>query len=316
MKRAIKNFLLTAACTGIAACGGNYSNEDVEFVSALPVRAQLESKLPEQGVTQSPLVGTRQDALSVGDPSPFYFATRSGSDGFNQGLFWLLTLIDEIRRIPPTHREPDKRVWGPFPDRDRPGFITEVVMERTQLVLFAYRIETRRSDAPSSAPWVPLIRGAFRATGGARKGTGDVHLLAQAARNAGVPIDDPNLIQLDTLDVTYVTDQSPIQVNMIFRALPGAGFDTLEYAYSESDNGQGSIQFIYTVPLPQPYPPARVRILSRWTTSGAGRADFVILDGPFQLAQAVECWDAQFRVTYSDNPWAPPPVGALSTCAF
>jgi len=316
MKRSSQNILLIAACAGIAGCGGNYSNEDVEFLSALPVRAQLESKLPAQGMTQSTLEGTRRDGLSVGDPSPLYLDTRGGSDAFNGGLFALLTLIDDIRRIAPTHRELDKRVWGPFPDKDRPGFITEVVMERTQLVAYDYRIESRRSDAPSSSPWVPLVRGNFRATGGARKGTGEVHLFAQAARNAGVPIDDPNLTQLDTLDMNYVTDQSPIQVTMVFKAIPMSSFDTLEYAYAESNDGQGSIQFIWTIPLPSPLPPARVRILSRWLATGAGRADILVLDGSFQLAQAVECWDAQFRVTYSDNPWSPPPVGNLTGCAF
>ena len=31
----------------LAACGGNYSNGDVEFIAALPVRSELESKLPQ-----------------------------------------------------------------------------------------------------------------------------------------------------------------------------------------------------------------------------------------------------------------------------
>jgi len=310
-KRATTGFVVIAASTGIAACGGNYSNEDLEFLSALPVQSELRSKLPEQALTQSGLTGTRQDALSLGDPSQLYLATRSASDGFNRGLFALLMLIDDIRLIPPTHREPDKRMWGPFPDKDRPGFITEVVMDRTLPVLFGYRIETKRSDAPTSSPWVPLVQGEFRATGGARKGACDVHLLAQAARNADVPM-STDLDPLDTLDVNYVTDQSPVQVDMLFRGVPGTSFDTIDYAYREYDSGQGSIQFISS----SVSPPQKIRVLARWSPSGAGRADVTVLDGPFQGAQAVECWDGQFRVTYSYSPWAPPAVGSPTSCAF
>src|SRR5262249_12855528 len=187
----------------LAACAGNHSNQDVEFLAALPVRSELESKLPQQAA-QSGVTGTRQDALSVGDPSTAYSDARAASDAFNSGLFWLLDLIDQIRLLPPSRREPDRRIWGPFPDHDHPGFIDEVVMERQEPGFFHYRIEIRRQDAPPSEPWIPLVVGFFRGTGGARRGTGEVHLLAATVRAAGFSTGS-DLDKVQTIDMSYVT---------------------------------------------------------------------------------------------------------------
>jgi hypothetical protein len=296
------------ALTLLAACGGNYSNEDVEFVGALPVRRELESKLPQQTV-QSALQGTRQDAISVGQPSQAYLDTRGASDSFNAGLFSLLQLIEDIRQVPPTRREPDRRVWGPFPDKDNNDFLVEAVIERRQLALFDYRIEVRRKDAPASSPWIAFVSGSFYATGGARKGIGEVHLFAKAARDAGLPT--PGMEDLNTLDVSYVTDRSPTEVNMLFQAAPSASFQIATYAYREYDDRHGSIQFL-----------AKSGDLvysetARWLTSGRGRADIAVTSGPFFGAQGVECWDEQFLVTYFNRPWENPPVGGdPASCPF
>jgi hypothetical protein len=292
----------------LAACGGNYSNEDLEFVAALPVRSELESKLPQPS-SQSTLQGTRQDAVSLGQPSQAYLDAKSASDNFNGGLFFLLQIIDDVRQLPPTHREPDRRVWGPFPDNDDARFVVEVVLERQQSAFFEYRIEARLRDAPTSAPWIVLLRGSFLATGGARKGVGEMHLYPKLARDSGLPT--PGLEQLETLDATYATDRSPIEVNLLFKATPDAAFQVVAYAYREFSDRHGSIQFVAT---------SGVLVLSetaRWLPSGEGRAEMSVSAGPFIGASGVECWDAQFVVVYSNKPWENPPVvGDAASCAL
>jgi len=294
----------------LAACGGNYSNEDVEFLGALPVRSELESKLPQQAV-QSGATGTRQQALSVGDPSTAYADARAASDAFNSGLFWLLDVIDQIRLFPPTRREPDRRVWGPFPDHDHPGFIDEVVMERQEPALFNYRIEIRRTDDPPSAPWIPLVVGSFRGTGGARKGTGEVHLLAATVRAAGFS-PGSGLDNVQTIDMSYVTDASPLEVDMAFQGAPDAGYQTVRYGYSEYEDHHGSIQFTITT-----VDGMVLAETARWLPTGEGRSDITVQTGTFSGTIAVECWDAQFRVTYANKPWETPPVvGTAASCAL
>jgi hypothetical protein len=298
----------------LAACGGNYSNEDVEFLGALPVRSELESKLPQQAV-QSGVTGTRQDALALGAQSTAYTDARAASNAFNSGLFWLLNLIDQIRLFPPTRREPDRRIWGPFPDHDHPGFIDEVVMERQEPALFNYRIEVRRQDDPPSAPWIPLVVGSFRGTGGARKGTGEIHLLAATARAGGFPT-GTDLDTVQTIDMSYVTDRSPIEVNMAIQGTPDAGYQTVSYAYAEYSDHHGSIQFAAKATDTQ----GNQYVLSetaQWLPSGQGRSDITVQAGPFFGTIAVECWDAQFLITYASKPWETPPVvGNAASCAL
>ncbi len=269
----------------LAACGGNYSNGDVEFIGALPVRHELESKLPQP--TGQALEGVRQDAIAVGEPSQAYLDTQSATASFNGGLFGLLDLIDKIRVIPPTHRDLDRRIWGPFPDEHNTNFLVEVVMERVQSVVFTYRIEVRSKDAPASAPWTSLVVGTFHGTGGARRGIGD------------------------TLEMSYRSDQSLVEVNMLFRGTSTAAFQIVTYGYREFADGQGAMQFIAT----------RDNLVlsetSRWRSGGQGRTDSAVSAGAYFGAQGIQCWDAQFLVACSNKSWENPTlVGNPGNCAF
>src|SRR4051794_1016053 len=105
----------------LAACGGNFSNEDLEYLNALPTREALASKLPGTGTSSGSGLAQRRDRLSVGDPSQLYLDTQKASTDFNNGLDGLLSLLENIRTVPPTTRELDRRIWGPFPDNNNPG---------------------------------------------------------------------------------------------------------------------------------------------------------------------------------------------------
>jgi hypothetical protein len=311
MKKQLFTGVICLIC--LAGCGGNYSNEDVEFINALPVRAELESKLP-QGSAKA-LESTRRDAIAVDQPSQVYLDTKKASDGFNNFLFLLLSLIDDIRKIPPTHRDGDRRIWGPFPSNDYPDVRVQVVIERRETAFYEYRIEQQLKNAPNSAPWVPLIKGQFRATGGARKGSGELHLLAKATRDAGIPTRD--LETWDTLDVTYATDRSPLEVDMLIRSVPDPHqvVITLPYSYREYDDRRGAIKF--EVQATSPDGTMTWAVTTHWLPAGQGRADILVTAGPFFRLTGIECWDAQFRVKYSNKPWETPSVvGDPASCSL
>ncbi|HEY0093601.1 MAG TPA: hypothetical protein VGB96_04720, partial [Archangium sp.] len=83
-------WLLLLGCLA-TACGGNFSNDDLEFLNALPAREDLTAKLPgsEAGVSAGGL-RQRVAALAVGDPSTLYEDTHRASTAFNGGLDGLL----------------------------------------------------------------------------------------------------------------------------------------------------------------------------------------------------------------------------------
>jgi hypothetical protein len=305
---------ISFSCVVLAACGGNYSNEDVEFINALPVRADLESKLPQ--TASKALQATRRDALSVDQPSQVYLDTKNASDGFNNGLFALLSVIDQIRIIPPTHRDGYRRIWGPFPSNDFPDVRVEVVIERPQSGYYEYRIEQQLKNASSSAPWIPVIKGQFLVTGSARKGSGELHLLAKATRDAGIPV-SKDIETWDTLDVAYATDRSPLQVEMVIRTVPDAkqAVTTIPYWYREYDDRRGSMQF--AVQVTSPDGTMTLAVMTHWLPTGQGKADITVAAGPFFHLTGIECWDAQFRVKYSSKPWeTPTTVGDPASCAL
>jgi hypothetical protein len=57
-------------------------------------------------------------------------------------------------------------------------------------------------------------------------------------------------------------------------------------------------------------------IVSRWLLDGRGRADVLVVAGDGAGLNEVECWDAQFRVTYSKRSWESPSstVGSEASC--
>jgi hypothetical protein len=95
--------ILTAGC-------GNYSNEDLEFMNAVPAEGDLSADLP-----------ARSAALSPAGEAELSKATHDSIKTFN-GTLDFLGAVEAIRAYQPTSRGPDSRTWGPIPDHDHPGW--------------------------------------------------------------------------------------------------------------------------------------------------------------------------------------------------
>jgi hypothetical protein len=306
-------WLLLLGC--LAACGGNFSNDDLEFLNALPTREDLASKLPGSSGTVSE-EGLRQhvDPLAEGEASPLYRDTRKASDAFNSGLDGLLALLEKLRELPPTTRAPELRVWGPWRDPNHPGHEVRFVMNR-EAGRFDYLLQYRPRGSGEEG-WWSAMEGTFQADGGLRKGTGAVRLLVQEARSRG--FDMRGLAGLDLLEIVYQTRALPISVQMRFvPALPRTASELL-YAYRELPGGLGEMGFLLedTDILPGTRK-EDLAILSRWTKDQGGVGIVAVTGGDVPAgvtATQVECWDARFQVTYLKRSWEAAVVGSASTC--
>ena len=114
-----------------ASCG-NYSNEDLLYMSAVPSRSQLAVVLPAAAttVTQAELA---QD-------------THNGISNVNALLDEVLGLVDTIRSYEPTSRSSDSRTWGPFDDSNHSGWRWELV------------VDPRRRRRRSTTSWTSKAR--------------------------------------------------------------------------------------------------------------------------------------------------------------
>lgn len=298
----------------LAACGGNYSNDDVIFRSAVPSKETLASRLTSSSTsallapTASLIAtGTTGALATVGDPSGLAQFTLTASATFNQGLFTILDVLQAVIALEPSQRQPDLRIWGPFPDHDHPGWEVQLVMTRSG-DRFDYRIDARR-DARS--PWSQIILGDFEASGGLRQGTGALHYLAAQARALGY---DLNPGEAASVDVTYQTRVEPITVDLVVPSV-NSPVPLLAFSYAGQPDGGGQMRFEVTGQVAGGATSSldTLELLSRWKADGSGRSDAQIIAGDFVGATYVECWSTSATLLYSAPSWTNA-VGSEASC--
>jgi hypothetical protein len=300
MKRLVAIFIATLVVA--AGCGGNYSNEDIDFQLALPEKEDLAAKLPAQ-------------SLEITDSSEYYRTTRNVVRLFNGLGGAFLTIIDAVRAFPPTERNGARRIWGPFPNERFREWVLRLVIDRVGDPLaptrFEYEVQFRRAQEATAA-WTPLIKGSFAPGGGVRRGEGSLQFITGAARAATYPLE--GLTETDELRVDYQTRSFPVTVKITLVGFPTR--QQLVYEYAEAADGSGSMRF--ESPFPEGGVIASALLArSRWNGAGAGRADVTVTKGFVAGQRAVDCWGIDTRATHVFRQWAPAETkGAETSCVF
>ncbi|HEX2660247.1 MAG TPA: hypothetical protein VHU40_18315, partial [Polyangia bacterium] len=208
---------LGLALLALAFGCGNYSNEDLEFMNAVPQTADLSVESPRVSAIRPAL---QDDALKM---------TLEVTTKMNAGATSLLALVDKLRTIYPTSRDANTRLWGPWPADGNPGWQLEFAMTRTlladgltphfdyELVMIPPAGVVIGGGTKSSSQ---VLGGAFDSTGLARAGTGRMWLTPKEARDAGAVLKD--LEKLDALTITYDNRAWPRSLDMTIMNEPPA----------------------------------------------------------------------------------------------
>jgi hypothetical protein len=282
----------------LSACGGNWSTNDLEFVSALPQRADLQARLPAASSSAQPLegVGTRRDGLDVGDPSQMWADTRKASMDFNGLLETMLAILDTVRLYPPTTRSDTSRVWGPFPDSKNEGFEFQVAISRLDTRRFEWFLQAR----PRAGDFFDVVTGTFEASTSARQGTGA--MVVHVDRFKDRLRVDATLKALSRIDVGYQTARWPHRVDMALTFAPGntTGLSAAGYTSRRKEDGSGALAFqVRTGSLEATV----LSTVALWTPQGAGRAQATVVEGLYTGATVSECWDTRQNVVYYAQGW-------------
>ena len=303
-KKLVPLLLIAAGLAG-AGCG-NYSNEDLEFMQALPEKADLTAVVPIRS------------AVVLASSAELYRMTRDVVVVFNGIVDAFVTIIDTIRSYSPTTRHPNERIWGPFPSNDQPGWNIRMLMTFDGATMFTYHIGFRPIGFAGGEDdgWINVINGTFLASGGARKGSGSLDITTAEAHAAGM---DPGLGYLDTLTATYDNHAFPIAVDLNFTNLPNPAKpdDPTQgiYDFAADENGNGSLSFNFTGNSILGPATDVVQVTSAWLGSGEGRSDLQVVSGDAAGAHEIQCWDRLFQPVYTDKPWSPvEDIGTLSDC--
>ena len=298
--------VIGAICLG--ACG-NYSNDDLDFQLALPDQSDIAVKM--------------QLSVMRADSAEYYRATRNAITTFNGMVVNLVALIEVVRGTTPTSRNGAERTWGPFPSDKYPTWEIRIVMKRSTvsstLLHMDYRVEVRPVGQDDSG-WVPYLTGAYTSAGSARTGSGKIHLLANDVRVAGYPVnDDPGLVNLDHLDVTYDNSADPIAVTMTIVNLPTAPTQSGTYTYARNQDGSGKMTFAWQGPTDTGVQ-ITASMTSQWLGSGAGRADLTADLTPNLPNQSMllgtDCWGVDTVAGYSYRRQGNTTTGPIGSCLF
>jgi hypothetical protein len=296
----IRNCALTLLL-GLAAGGCNWSNQDIEFLYALPTSDALGARSPDQAGSTQQGLGQQSAGLSVAEPSAMFQRTVGAARSFNSMLFAILDALERVRQLPPTRREANRRIWGPIADRQDPDREVRLVIERNRQpddsFVYGWHIEMRRVGEPESA-WIAAVEGSYVPSADIRKGSGSLRHDAARLRAAGFERADadPNLL---SVDIGYDTGIDPLFVAMHLAFTAG----TLDSEFEEFADGTARLVFDVRadfVPGPSAAPET-ARFTSRWIGSGAGRTDVVALAGGDVAVLTdigEECWDETFDTVY------------------
>jgi hypothetical protein len=281
-----------AAASSLAACG-NYSNEDLLFMSAVPTSTQLAVVLPAPPPTV-PQAELAQD-------------THGGIGTVNTLLDGVLGIVDTVRSYEPTSRTADGRVWGPAADSSKPGWQWKFEIDRAPNgTTFDYHLLVASNTAPDT--WIEFIHGTFDAAGGAKQGSGAFTAFFANVVAVGYPVDG-DAAQYNTLSLTYRnydTEGSPVSaVLQVMRAVPDKnGITSAMFSYEILTDGSGEISFQEVGNIVGGTTTETVTIHAQWLASGVGMATLTITAGADIGATQTECWDTTFEVTYNDKPWS------------
>ncbi len=300
----MKCSLTAIVALALTGCG-NFSNDDLVFMNALPRKDDLSTRVPAG--TGGKGLSHRSDGLNgVGQSSDFYANTKGFADRFNATLDTVLGVIEVVRKWPPTTREPNRRIWGPAADTGNSGFELQLTLERNpDTGAYDWTLEHRRRGGA----FFKTAAGHFEPTMDVRKGAGEMHFFLAAAREGGLNVDS-NLAIARSIDITYDT-VPPVKVT---EELPADGRHDFSYSYAEQPAGGARMEAKFgldNIPGAE-----RFHAISRWDNTGAGRGDVAIIQGSATgLDFQVQCWDSAFLVTYSDD-FLTAPVGDPARCVL
>jgi len=284
---------MTGLTAAFASCG-DYSNEDLLYMSAVPSSSQLAVVLP---------------AATTAMQAELAQNTHNGISDVNALLDDVLGLVDAIRSYEPTSRTSDSRTWGPFADSKHPGWQWELVVNRAaDGTTFNYELDVQNTRA-ATPTWVKFVTGTFDLAGGIKQGNGTVKADFAALATAAFPLDD-SARPLKTLSISYQNFQtpgSPVVVTLLIERTapdPTNGVTSATFTYAILADGSGEIAFTLVGNVIPGVATETLALNAQWLPTGAGKATLAVVSGDGAGLTQSECWDATFAVTYNDKPWS------------
>lgn len=321
--RSVVMFVAFAGVVGMTgACVVQESDSDAsKFREGIPSKEQVSLEEP---VASTGTTGTQDFELGMGlQDSPgtasyatYYRFTREMFDGVNLGTAAILGSIWIIVSYPPTSLEQEEAIWGPWTEALSPAEYrfraTEVASEQ-----YSYALEARAKNTDD--PWRAVWLGEGFGEGHQNHQAGWFELDFDAANEV-----DPTRLNADEesgkVRVTYDLRSYPTTIRAQMTETQGDAWFDIRLSTEKDGGGRVDIDALDDVDDSKLTKKEDVAMRSRWSATGAGRADVTVANGDLPegtVVHASECWSAAFsRVYWSDTIGMEPDQGEEASCAF
>lgn len=276
------------AALALAGCG-NYSTEDLRFLAALPTREDLVVAVPEAG-TEGALAVCTLGAAEV------WLWAKPTSDGLNAGVDFVVSLIDAVRRHPPSWREANARGWGPFDDASHPGREIQVLIVRSfpdgpdGPPRHDYAFQARIAGTPS---FTTILGGTFFGASSA-SGRGEVVLDFDAIWALGMN-DGPDA-PLGAMQIGYDRASEPVTLALSL-SQGGFGAESFAYGYAGYRDGSGAFDYAFRNGAGD-----LLVVAASFDPGGAGRAAVSFTAAAGGQGSFRQCWGESACLVYVDDP--------------
>ncbi len=298
---------LLCASLLFVGCNDAQSNDADTFRDGLPSKEMTQVQAPKakgQGLTAA----GPSAQYGQGQKAEYYQATVDATVAVNGGTLWVLNLIEQIAKYPPTTLEENKAVWGPSTEALSPT-TWRLTVTKSGEASFSWVLEGK-AKAEEDGAFRAVLSGtqqvAVDADGERVKGYGSgelfidwdaAHTLPDADDHVGtveIRYARPSASAEATVDADFhqVRDENDsskrVDGTYHYKASATAGGEFEFATYHDIDNGD---------PLRAKL--EKLSIKSRWAATGAGRADIQVTGGDLAgEATLNECWDTSFLSTY------------------
>jgi hypothetical protein len=278
------------------------------------------------------------NGLRVGETAEYWSQTMRKTSSVNGSVDGLLSAIRRMAELEPYEESETQAVWGPVTPDDS-EITSMLVITETGPGQFDFDYQIRPASSDDDADFRSLIAGSNTVLDqpGSQVAERGFFVLDWTNFNAV----DPEFEFVGTMTVHYdASDGAFRSVEVIYADFHSAVASDgvlsepvdMTYRYLRYVDGAGELQFAFAgnvhddaeaKPLEETY-----RVRSRWTTSGAGRADVRIsgTDVATDLAEQgltetevalSECWDDGFlRVFFERSPAGSEDDGEAAACVL
>lgn len=276
------------AALTLAACG-NWSNDDVAFVQALPKAEHVQAVLPS---------GEGSAVCAAPGSSEVWTSAKTTGTAFNTLVDIMITFVDAVRTVEPTHRSNNTRTWGPFADQKHPGYAVQIEMTRSVengVTKYEYTFIAGK-PGDQQKPMQAVLTGSFFGLS-ARTGHGNFTLKFAVLRDLALD-DNPATDPVGDLTVIYDRTSDPRTVNLNL-AQPTPDLASFDYGYAGYASGNGYFAFKFTNQQQQD-----IEVVATFNQAGEGKADVTVVLGPNSRLSYSQCWDAAGCITRVDDIYA------------